>query len=180
MIYMVECALGPEQGAEDWERWYATMKPPALLLSVPGLLTAQRFKGLQDPPAYLAVYTVTSGEVLDSETYRGLGGGNFLTDAWKPLITYWHRNLFEGAERAPAVPVEATLALYDADEPRGGPPGLPLIWLKTAGLARSVAHRGFAVLNDDAARRLAGTPGLKLFKPRIARAVQEVPAAGAS
>ena len=164
MIYTVECALGVEQTDADWERWDASMKPPADLLAVPGFLTAQRFKGVgQNPPPYFALYSVTSGEVLSGGAYRGTGGGNFRTEDWRPLITFWHRNLFAGADRAPAIPETAYLAVLDCDAPAPTPG--PVTWLTSAGLDATTKHRAIAAVQPGLAKPWTDA-GFKLYRPR--------------
>ena len=82
MIYMVECALTTQQSDATWDRWYHSMKPPHILpTAVPGISTTQRFKGTSvKPPAYFAMYSVTSADVMTSDAYRNAGGGRFQTE----------------------------------------------------------------------------------------------------
>lgn len=167
---MVHCALGPEQGEAEWDAWYAGMKPPSLLLGVPGFRAAQRFKGTRTPPAYLAVYTVDNAEVLTSSAYRDAGGGNFLTDRWKPQISFWHRSLFEGG-KVPAVAAEETLLVLDAAAPED-PPGLDFVWVKAAGLDRPTPWRGLAAVTREAAlEAVARLPATAAYVPRMPRLV---------
>ena len=168
MIYMVECALGQEQTDDTWNRWYADMKPPERLLSVPGFRSAQRFRGIADRRQhYLALYDVGSAEVMASPAYRRIGGGNFLTDVWKPLIQMWQRNLFERDSRAPAVAQDAALLTVDAATPDVVLSGCTIEWMRCAGLDRTTPYRGLAVVTRACADALgSATSGIGIFLPR--------------
>lgn len=170
MIYMVECALGAEQTDETWNRWYADMKPPERLLSVPGFRSAQRFRGTgARRQHYLALYDVASPEVMSSPAYRSIGGGNFLTDVWKPLIQMWQRNLFERDTPAPRVPLDAALVMIDAPTPDMTLPGCALEWMQCVGLDRTTPFRGLAVVTRAAADTImSAASAIGVFLPRTA------------
>ena len=178
MIYMVECALTLKQTDEDWMRWYHSMKPPHILpTAVPGILTTQRFKGTSvKPPAYFAMYSVTSADVMTSDAYRNAGGGRFQTENWKPIITFWNRDLFGGAD-APDVPMGSTLLVLDRTAPEGSPLGIPFQWLPCIGLDRSTPYRGLAVVGAAEAGELpiATVPGLRTFRPVIPQVTRTRP-----
>ncbi len=174
MIYMVQCALGPAQSDADWDAWYGHMKPPALLLSVPGFRAAQRFKGItQKPPAYLAIYGIDSPDVMTSPAYKAAGGGNFLTEQWKPMITFWHRMLFDGADMAPAVSDDEALVVLDAPAPETHAT-LDFLWLRSVGLDQPTPWRGLAVASLSAALAAVEYSGGRLaaFAPRMRRIEQ--------
>lgn len=177
MIYIVECALTLKQTDEDWNRWYRSMKPPHILpTAVPGISTTQRFKGINiRPPAYFAMYSVTSADVMTSDAYRNAGGGRFQTEDWKPIITFWNRDLFEGD--APDVPMDATLLVLDRPAPEGSPLGIPFQWRACIGLDRSTPCRGLAVLGRAEAERLPldTVTGLRTFRPVIPQVTRERP-----
>src|SRR5262245_33993587 len=170
MIYMVECALTVKQTDAEWTRWYHSMKPPHVLpTAVPGISTTQRFKGINvNPPAYFAIYTVASADVMTSDAYRNAGGGRFQTENWKPIITFWNRDLFDGAD-APDVPMDSMLLVLDRDAPSGTPLGIPFSWMPAVGLDRSTPYRGLAMLGRKHAERFAleSIPGLRTFRPVI-------------
>lgn len=181
MIYIVECALTVNQSEADWNRWYHIMKPPQILpTAVPGVSSTQRFKGINiNPPAYFAMYSVASADVMRSDAYRNAGGGRFQTEDWKPLITFWHRDLFGGAD-APDVPMDAILLVLDRPAPEASPPGIPFQWLPAVDLDRSTPYRGLAVVsNADAARlpldTLSTLKGLRTFRPVIPQVTRERP-----
>lgn len=101
MIYTVAANLTNPLYEAEWNDFYTHEKLPALI-SVRGFHTSQRFKALStDCPVYLAVHSVDSLAVLQSDDYRHKGGGNFAR--WQPYITHWHRHLYSGLDRAPAI-----------------------------------------------------------------------------
>lgn len=160
-------ALGPHQSDEDWAQWVSEIKPVSRYLAVPGFHTAQRFKGINiSPPPYLALYSVDSLAVFDSPEYKGMRGGN-LTTSWTEHITYWHRNLFDGLDRAPLVPEGSVLLVLDrhAPDPEWEVPSP--FWLRSVGLDRSTPYRGLAVLTASAAGRWveAPDPTVKVYMP---------------
>lgn len=178
MIYIVECALTLKQTDEDWNRWYHSMKPPHILpTAVPGISTTQRFKGINvRPPAYFAMYTVTSADVMTSDAYRNAGGGRFQTEDWKPIITFWNRDLFDRAT-APDVPLDSILLVLDRPAPEGTPHGIPFQWMTCTGLDRSTPCRGLAVVGRVEAERLPldSLAGLRTFRPVIPQVTRERP-----
>lgn len=165
MIYMVECALSGETSRAEWNEWYADMKPPQLLLSVPGLNTVQRFRGVEQNPApYLALYSVEHEGVMTSEAYRSIGGGRFLTDVWASRITGWRRNLFDGALEAPRVADDKLLVLIDTHEQPS--PGEDIVWLRSVALDKSTSFRGLAIVSEDQLPALrAAFPSARAFTP---------------
>ena len=101
MIYTVECSYADPASEAEWNAFYSREKLPALI-SVNGFHTSQRFKALRPGcPVYLAVHSIDGLDILTGDDYRQKGGGNFAR--WQPHITDWHRNLYDGADRAPAV-----------------------------------------------------------------------------
>jgi len=178
MIYMVECALTTQQSDATWDRWYHSMKPPHILpTAVPGISTTQRFKGTSvKPPAYFAMYSVTSADVMTSDAYRNAGGGRLQTENWKHIITFWNRDLFDGAN-APDVPTDSMLLVLDRAAPEGSPLGIPFQWLRCVALDRSTPYRGLAVLRRDETGRLpiSSVKGLRTFCPVIPQVTRERP-----
>jgi hypothetical protein len=147
MIYCVELAFSQPGCEAEWSAWYS--KHLGVLLSVPGFSTAQRFESIAPCRApYLAAYSVTSGKVFESAPYRQRGGRGS-PGAWAPLMINWDRNLFDGLERMPEVELDQILAVVDgpSDERTNFP--LKLHPLRCAGLDRTVASRGIAVLPAD-------------------------------
>lgn len=101
MIYTVECSYADPASEAAWNDFYSQDKLPALI-SVSGFHTSQRFKALNAGcPVYLAMHSIDGLAVLQGDEYRQRGGGNFAR--WQQNITDWHRNLYGGLERAPAI-----------------------------------------------------------------------------
>lgn len=109
MIYTVECSFADPGSEAEWNDFYSLDKLPALI-SVSGFHTSQRFKALtRGCPVYLALHSIDGLDILAGEEYRQKGGGNFAR--WQQYITDWHRNLYDGIERAPAIGEGEYLAL---------------------------------------------------------------------
>lgn len=101
MIYTVECNFANPVTEAAWNDFYSREKLPALI-SVSGFHTSQRFKALSSGcPVYLAIHSIDGLDVLQGDEYRQKGGGNFAR--WQQYITDWHRNLYDGIDRAPAI-----------------------------------------------------------------------------
>src|ERR1700680_3685508 len=75
MIFFSESALIEPSRRPEWDEWYKGHL--AAMASVPGVLSAQRFAALgPGVPPSLAMYTVTSPAMFESEIYlnvRGMG-----------------------------------------------------------------------------------------------------------
>ena len=109
MIYTVECSFADPGSEAEWNDFYSLDKLPALI-SVSGFHSSQRFKTLsRGGPVYLALHSIDGLDILAGEEYRQKGGGNFAR--WQQHITDWHRNLYAGVERAPAIGEGEYLAL---------------------------------------------------------------------
>src|SRR5260370_11579480 len=116
MIFTSESGLLDASRIAEWDEWY--LGHLAAMASVPGISSAQRFH-TADPgrPPSLAMYSVTSAAVFESEAYLGVRGmGPFVSVVDERLH---RRNLFDGLETAPIMP--ATAVLLVADRPQLGP-----------------------------------------------------------
>ena len=151
MIFTSESGLTDPSRIAEWDSWYRGHL--AAMAAVPGVGSAQRFRALREgPPPSLAMYTVSSPAVFDSEIYRRTRGmGPFLSVVDERLH---RRNLFEGLDAAPDVPAGGILLVADRSEP--GPAAEGVVWLRAVALDRSVPYRGIAVFPDLAAARAAG------------------------
>jgi len=158
MIFFSESALIEPSRRPEWDEWYKGHL--AAMASVPGVLSAQRFAAL-DPgvPPSLAMYTVASPAVFESEIYLGVRG----MGPWVGLVdeTQHRRNLFDGLDAAPEVPRGSVLAVAD----RAAPDRKGLTWLRIAGLDRSTPYRGIAVLPDVASARRVFRGAVALYRP---------------
>lgn len=109
MIYTVECSFADRGSEAEWNDFYSLDKLPALI-SVSGFHTSQRFKALSGGcPVYLALHSIDGPDILTGAEYRQKGGGNFAR--WQQHITDWHRNLYDGIDRAPGIGEGEYLAL---------------------------------------------------------------------
>jgi hypothetical protein len=170
MIYMVEhgFADAPEQEAE-WNTWYSHHATYAFR-SVPGWRTGQRFVAIPPcRPKYRAMYTLDRAEVLSSPEYKATTGGRF-PEAWRSLITDFHRNLADG-ERMPAVAKDEALVVVDAPATDADVPGVALQWWNVVGLERTVDRRAIAVVDRTTGDTLAGCaiPGVSVYAPVFER-----------
>jgi hypothetical protein len=166
MIFTSESGLTDPSRLGEWAVWY--LGHLAAMAAVPGVSSAQRFRALDDgvPPS-LAMYTVVSAAVFESEVYlRTRGMGPFVSIVDEHLH---RRNLFEGLDVAPEIEMSGILLIADRPDAGAAAPGL--VWLRAVGLDRSMAYRGVAVLPDlPAAREMASRiGGAALYTPMTKR-----------
>jgi len=176
MIYTVELNFNDATREDEWNAWYETYL--ARLVSLPGLLTAQRFRAI-DPGAqrweYLALYSIASLAVFESEAYRGIGGGGNASIRFKTAIRR-RRNVYTGIERVPEV-TNAGRVLLCEDAPYGFDLADCLFLSLTAATGRHQAgateldgapsRRAIAVVDTAVAERLdlTLTDGLAVYAP---------------
>lgn len=161
MIFMSQSGLADAAREREWDAWY--VEHLRIMLTVPGISSAQRFKTAS--PRYspsLAMYSIASAAVFQDPYYqrvRGMGD-------WLPLIQkeHYHRNLFEGLDRAPDVDDGSVLIVSDRDAP-AAVPGVALTWLKCAGIDRSTPYRGIAVVRGVAGLSIAARAGAAVYRP---------------
>lgn len=164
IIYMVECDFTDGAREGDWNEWYS--KHLKDFMDVPEFKSAQRFIALgRSQPKYRAMYTLESEAAFESPVYKGFKGGNFPVE-WRSAITNFYRNLFDGDGMAPAV--EQGNCLVVVDEPSA--PRVNDIDLKvwnSIGLAKSVARRGIAVVNETRGIALEqeALPRVSVYRP---------------
>ena len=150
MIYTVECNYAEPASEAEWNAFYSLEKLPALI-SVSGFSSSQRFKALSDNcPAYLALHSVDTPAVLQSDEYRQKGGGNF--SRWQSHITDWRRNLYAGLDRAVAVGADEFLLLSDQGPQILIELGLTPLALHAVALDKRPAHRWLAKLDCTQAK----------------------------
>lgn len=158
MIFMSQSGLTDAARMADWDAWY--IEHLRIMLTVPGIYSAQRFK--TDSEGYspsLAMYGIAGPHVFDDPYYRSVRG----MGEWLPLIDRRHykRNLFSGLERAPAVKMEQILLVADRDREDPALADLPLTWLECTGIDRSTARRGVAVVDAVPQSR----SGIAIYRP---------------
>lgn len=182
MIYTVELNFSDPARAQEWHAWYETYL--VQLVSLPGLLTAQRFRAVMPEGQaweYLALYSVTSLDVFASEAYRSIGGGGHASRRFAASIRR-RRNVYEGIERLPEVTDTARVVLSD-DTWQGGDLADCLFFPLVAATGRrqagaseidgTPARRAIAVLAGYTVDRLdlRGTEGLAVYAPITKRYV---------
>ena len=170
MIYMVDHIYDDAATEPAWHAWYAGYLHK--LLSVPGIHSAQRFKAVGcTPPRYLAMYSIDSLDVYSSEGYKKIGGGGSQSASFHHAYGLWTRNLFAGAERAPAVHAGQRVVVFDrAAREENNPYGARAVWLNSVGLHMTTTYRAYAVLDGaeaTAANAPAGGYVYELFTPAM-------------
>src|SRR5712691_6077720 len=150
MIFTSESGLTDASRIAEWDVWYRGHL--AAMVAVPGVTSAQRFRVLDDgPPPSLAMYSVASPAVFDSAIYlRTRGMGPFLSVV---AVSLNKRNLFEGLDAAPEVPMDGILVV--ADRAVADPAAEGIIWLRAVAIDRSTPYRGIAVFPELASARQA-------------------------
>lgn len=171
MIFTSESRLTDPNRIAAWDAWY--LGHLAAMVAVPGITSAQRFRAVDPgPPPSLAMYSVASPSVFDSEVYRQTRGmGPFV-----PVVDerQHRRNLFAGLDAAPEIATGAVLLVADRALP--APQHEKLVWLRAVALDRSTPYRALGVFDDVAAARavasgLGGT--VALYTPITKRFVPE-------
>ena len=113
MIYVVELNFSDSAREIEWNAWYETYL--AKLVTLPGLDTAQRFHAVTPGArhwAYLALYTIASLDIYESQAYRDIGGGGNASIQFKGAISR-RRNVYAGIERMPHVTQSARVLLCE-------------------------------------------------------------------
>ncbi len=182
MIYMVELNFSDPAREDEWNAWYETYL--AQLVSLPGLSTAQRFRAVTpgaQPWDYLALYSLTSLDMFESDAYRKMGGGGNASARFRGAIRR-RRNVYMGIERVSAVTDSARIALCE-----NVPSGLDLddclfVPLEAAAgrqqagateLNGEPARRAMAIINAEIANshHFKATEGLAVYAPITKRYV---------
>ena len=165
MIYMVDHVYVDPATEPQWHEWYAGYLQK--LVSVPGIATAQRFKAFNcAPPRYLAMYSVASADVYESETYKNMGGGGSQSARFHYAYQSWTRNLFEGAAGAPTVRDGQRILVFDREHrDLDSPLASRATWLEAVGLHMTTRYRAFLVLDADEAVDTASLARCYLYEP---------------
>jgi len=171
MIYMVDHVYADAASEPAWHTWYAGYLQK--LLSVPGIHSTQRFRALDHTPSrFLAMYSIDSADVYNSDGYKNIGGGGSQSARFHTHYQLWTRNLFEGAVGAPVVRKGERVLVFDREE-RGGLGSLDAraLWLHAVGLHMTTQYRAIIVL--DAGEAAPTLPGSFLYEPFTAAAVKQ-------
>ena len=157
---MVEMALLDTARRAEWDAWYVAHQHR--LLSIPGFRASQRFEAIHAAESpFVALHEVDSAEIFTGPTYRAQAGPSN-TGEWQARMGHWHRNLFTGMDHTPDVALDARLVVV---EDGAAVEGLPVRWMESVGLDRSVKRRGLAVAPPATADRLVGGQGIRVLKP---------------
>jgi hypothetical protein len=179
---MVEVNFSDPRREDEWNAWYETYLTQ--LVTLPGLSTAQRFRAVA-PGAqrweYLALYSLASLDVYESEAYRNIGGGGNASLRFKASIRR-RRNVYAGIERFPEVMDSARVLLCE-DAPHGFDlPNCLFLPLETSTGRRKAGasqldgeplRRAIAVTDAETVERhnLTATSGLAVYAPITKRYV---------
>ncbi len=167
MIYMVEMALIAGDRRVEWDAWYLAHMHK--LISIPGIRATQRFESLSECASpFVALHQVDGPEVFSSDAYRAKAGPGG-TGEWQVLMNNWYRNVFDGIDATPDVPMDGALIVVED----GASAGLvPVTWMHSVGLDKSSERRavGVAARLDDV-RGLIGRKGVRVCKPLTHRLV---------
>ena len=168
MIYMVEMDLIERARRVEWDAWY--LAHTKMLLGMPGFHATQRFECLHEAPApFVALHHVDGPDFFNSEPYRNQAGPAG-TGEWRTRHANWSRNLFDGIEAIPMVPLSGGLLVVEEGGEAGVPAGLPVTWLTSVALDQDVGRRGFAITDDlEVVRSAVGAEGIRVLKPLIPR-----------
>jgi hypothetical protein len=163
MIYMVEMDFRDAAREHDWHTWYIG-HVARLIRNVPGFRASQRFRAITPTPSpWLAMHEVEGPHVFESAAYKA-NGGPVSTGEWKDRHTNWYRNLFDGCDVIPAVPMDAHLLMAEGQATL--PIDLHQTWLTSAGLDKTAERRGFAIVPDGRlTARMFDVAGVRVFKP---------------
>ena len=171
MIYMVDHVFANPQTEPAWHEWYAGYLHK--LMSVPGFGSAQRFKAIDETPhRFLAMYSVASVDVYQSEGYKAIGGGGSQSARFHGDYQLWTRNLFGGADDVPVVNERQCVYAVDSATPdRVVPFGAKPVWLKSVGLHQTTQYRAVVVLEADGltSARIAAVGVGHFYMPFTAR-----------
>lgn len=167
MLYMVEMDMPHAERLEQWHDWY--IHHLQRLVAIPGILTAQRFgaEGLAASP-YLAVYNIAEPGVLSSPAYLANAGPGSTGD-WRPLMTNWYRNVVEGIDELPEIPMSGRIVVIDRLSPEAPPLPPGFCSLRSIGLDRSFYERGLLVGGRDPQPYTHPQMTWRVFRPLSAR-----------
>lgn len=167
MIYTVECSFANPVTEAEWNDFYSLEKLPALI-SVRGFHTSQRFKALNSGcPVYLAIHSIDSLDILEGDEYRRKGGGNFAR--WQEHITDWHRNLYGGLDRAPAICDGEYLLVSETGPEPLIEMGLIPFQMQAVALEKFPEHRWLAKGHFDGLSAGCLSKGVYLYEPMTAQ-----------
>ena len=87
-IYLVRSVFSSPEHESAWNDWYDNVHLPELL-SVPGFVSAVRFRQLGADGHYLAMYEIDDPRVFSEPRYAQITGWG----EWAPMVTEWSRSV---------------------------------------------------------------------------------------
>lgn len=131
----------------------------AMLLSIPGFVSAQRFECTHAARApFVAFYRIESPDVMTSEAYTSQAGRMSVPEAVRNRMINWDRNLVQAVIDEVAFPdvglfVDPGETLVLLDRLTAGAPSLPEDFtpLEVIGLDRTIAERGVRIDEGEGA-----------------------------
>lgn len=152
--YMVEMDYPHETAAqrEKFDSYYR--RHIDMLLTIPGFLTAQRFFCAETKLApFLALYRLSTPDVLTSEAYTSKAGRMSVHPDFRAFISDWDRNLVQGTAGGEgsdlSTSMEERMVLVDRLSSEAPPLPDGVAPLDVIGLDRTIAQRGAAVFAAD-------------------------------
>lgn len=97
-VYAVRAIFSSPQEEAAWNAWYDGHHVPELL-SVPGFVSATRYRQLDAPGHYLALYEIESPEVFSEARYTQITGWG----EWASKIADWTRTIYTIDDTLPVV-----------------------------------------------------------------------------
>lgn len=89
-LYLLSAELQAGARKEEWNAWYDGTHVPELL-TVPGFLSAERFRDLSNPKRYLAMYEIETPDVFEEPRYSEVTGWGSLGSE----VADWSRAVYE-------------------------------------------------------------------------------------
>ncbi len=180
MIYMIEINYTDPASEPEWDEWYEVYLRE--LVTVPGIDTAQRFRGDNATARrHLAVYTFDGLSVYSEPRYHEIGGGGFASAKWRAHIKR-RRNLYEGLAYVPQVTPDSRLIVTEVEPATLGLPDIMFVALavkdmravqadpnhplsKQVPFENDPLRRFVAIVPAARAAELAGNPAIDVYRP---------------
>ncbi|ORA26296.1 DUF4286 family protein [Mycobacterium aquaticum] len=87
-VYVVRSVFTSPEHEAAWNDWYDNVHLPDLL-SVPGFVSAVRYRQLGTEGHYLAIYEIENPQVFSQPRYAEITGWA----EWEPMIAEWSRSI---------------------------------------------------------------------------------------
>ena len=92
-VYLLRAEFSDREREDEWNRWYDEKHLPELL-SVPGIVSATRYRQHGAEGRYLAAYEIEGPDVFQEPRYTEVTGWG----EWAPYIAEWRRAVYELVE----------------------------------------------------------------------------------